>query len=70
MIWRPIQIGIGNFALILDAGKRYGLLEYLIQFAQSTYNAGRTIALIVAFVRFLFARAERFERCLLRWRYA
>jgi NitT/TauT family transport system permease protein len=48
-------------------------LGYLLQFAQSTYNAGLTIALIVlimAFVLVLFALAERLERCLLRWRYS
>ena len=47
-------------------------LGYLLQFAQSTYNAGLTIALIVlimAFVLVLFALAERLERRLLRWRY-
>ncbi len=48
-------------------------LGYLLQFAQSTYNAGLTIALIVlimAFVLVLFAIAERLERRLLKWRYA
>lgn len=48
-------------------------LGYLLQFAQSTYNAALTIALIVlimAFVLVLFALAERLERRLLRWRYA
>jgi len=47
-------------------------LGYLLQFAQSTYNAALTIALIVlimAFVLVLFAAAERLERHLLRWRY-
>lgn len=47
-------------------------LGYLLQFAQSTYNAALTIALIViimAFVLVLFALAERLERRLLRWRY-
>ena len=47
-------------------------LGYLLQFAQSTYNAGLTIALIfliMAFVLVLFALAERLERRLLRWRY-
>lgn len=46
-------------------------LGYLLQFAQSTYNAGLTIALIVlimAFVVVLFALSERLERRLLRWR--
>jgi NitT/TauT family transport system permease protein len=46
-------------------------LGYLLQFAQSTYNAGLTIALILlimAFVLLLFAAAERLERRLLRWR--
>jgi NitT/TauT family transport system permease protein len=46
-------------------------LGYLLQFAQSTYNAGLTIALIVlimSFVLVLFAGAERLERRLLRWR--
>jgi NitT/TauT family transport system permease protein len=46
-------------------------LGYLLQFAQSTYNAGLTMALIVvimAFVLVLFALAERLERRLLRWR--
>ena len=46
-------------------------LGYLLQFAQSTYNAGLTIALIVvimAFVLLLFALSERLERRLLRWR--
>ena len=47
-------------------------LGYLLQFAQSTYNAALTIALIVlimAFVLVLFAVAEWIERRLLRWRY-
>ncbi len=47
-------------------------LGYLLQFAQSTYNAALTIALIVlimAFVLVLFALAEWLERRLLRWRY-
>ena len=47
-------------------------LGYLLQFAQSTYNAALTIALIViimAFVLVLFALAERLERRLLAWRY-
>jgi NitT/TauT family transport system permease protein len=47
-------------------------LGYLLQFAQSTYNAGLTIALIaliMAFVLLLFAGAEQLERRLLRWRY-
>lgn len=48
-------------------------LGYLLQFAQSTYNAALTIALIVlimAFALLLFALAEQLERRLLRWRYA
>jgi NitT/TauT family transport system permease protein len=48
-------------------------LGYLLQFAQSTYNAALTIALIVLIMLFalvLFAVAERLERRLLRWRYA
>jgi NitT/TauT family transport system permease protein len=47
-------------------------LGYLLQFAQSTYNAALTIALILlimAFVLVLFTLAERLERWLLRWRY-
>lgn len=47
-------------------------LGYLLQFAQSTYNAGLTIALILlimAFVMLLFTLSERLERRLLRWRY-
>ncbi len=47
-------------------------LGYLLQFAQSTYNAALTIALvllIMAFVLLLFFLAERIERRLLRWRY-
>ena len=47
-------------------------LGYLLQFAQSTYNAALTIALIaliMAFVLVLFAAAEQLERRLLRWRY-
>ncbi len=46
-------------------------LGYLLQFAQSTYNAALTIGVIVlimAFVLVLFAVAERLERRLLRWR--
>jgi len=46
-------------------------LGYLLQFAQSTYNAALTIALIVVtmtFVLLLFAISERLERRLLRWR--
>lgn len=47
-------------------------LGYLLQFAQSTYNAALTIALIViimAFVLLLFALSERLERRLLAWRH-
>ena len=47
-------------------------LGYLLQFAQSTYNAALTIALILiimAVVLVLFACAERIERRLLRWRH-
>jgi NitT/TauT family transport system permease protein len=47
-------------------------LGYLLQFAQSTYNAALTIALIaliMAFVVVLFAVSEWLERRLLRWRY-
>jgi NitT/TauT family transport system permease protein len=47
-------------------------LGYLLQFAQSTYNAALTIALILiimTFVLVLFAVAERLERRLLAWRY-
>lgn len=47
-------------------------LGYLLQFAQSTYNAALTIALILlimGFVLLLFTLAERLERRLLRWRY-
>jgi NitT/TauT family transport system permease protein len=47
-------------------------LGYLLQFAQSTYNAALTIALItliMAFVLVLFAAAEQLERRVLRWRY-
>lgn len=48
-------------------------LGYLLQFAQSTYNAALTIALItliMGFVLILFALSERLEHRLLRWRYA
>ena len=47
-------------------------LGYLLQFAQSTYNAALTmglIFLIMAFVLVLFFFAEAIERRLLRWRY-
>jgi NitT/TauT family transport system permease protein len=47
-------------------------LGYLLQFAQSTYNAALTmglIFLIMAFVLLLFFVAEAIERRLLRWRY-
>ena len=47
-------------------------LGYLLQFAQSTYNAALTIGLIVIImgvVLLLFALAERLERRLLAWRY-
>ena len=47
-------------------------LGYLLQFAQSTYNAALTmglIFLIMAFVLVLFIGAEAVERRLLRWRY-
>ena len=47
-------------------------LGYLLQFAQSSYNAALTIALItliMAFVIVLFAISEWLERRLLRWRY-
>ena len=48
-------------------------LGYLLSFAQSTYNAALTLALIVlimAFVLLLFGLAGRLERWLLAWRYA
>jgi NitT/TauT family transport system permease protein len=48
-------------------------LGYMLQFAQSTYNAALTITLILlimAFVLVLFALSERLERRLLRWRYS
>lgn len=47
-------------------------LGYLLQFAQSTYNAALTIGLIfliVLFVLVLFVCAEIVEHRLLRWRY-
>lgn len=47
-------------------------LGYLLQFAQSTYNAALTmglIFLIMVFVLLLFFCAEALERRLLRWRY-
>jgi len=47
-------------------------LGYLLQFAQSTYNAALTIALILVimvFVLLLFGVAGRVERRLMRWRY-
>jgi NitT/TauT family transport system permease protein len=47
-------------------------LGYLLQFAQSTYNAALTIALIVlimVFVLILFGVSEWLERRVLRWRY-
>jgi NitT/TauT family transport system permease protein len=47
-------------------------LGYLLQFAQSTYNAALTmglIFLIMAFVLILFVGAEAIEHWLLRWRY-
>lgn len=47
-------------------------LGYLLQFAQSTYNAALTIALVIlimAFVMVLFSLSERLEHRLLRWRY-
>jgi NitT/TauT family transport system permease protein len=46
-------------------------LGYLLQFAQSTYNAALTIALvtiIMVLVLALFTFAEKLERRLLRWR--
>lgn len=46
-------------------------LGYLLSFAQSTYNASLTLALlllIMAFVFLLFALAGRLEKRLLRWR--
>ena len=46
-------------------------LGYLLQFAQSTYNAALSIALVVLIMGFalaLFAGAERLERRLIRWR--
>jgi NitT/TauT family transport system permease protein len=47
-------------------------LGYLLQFAQSTYNAALTIGLItliMTFVLLLFLCAEGIEHRLLRWRY-
>ena len=47
-------------------------LGYLLQFAQSTYNAALTLGLIfliMAFVLVLFVCAEAIEHRLLRWRY-
>jgi NitT/TauT family transport system permease protein len=48
-------------------------LGYLLSFAQSTYNAAQTLALIfiiMGFVLLLFTLAGRLERRLLHWRYA
>jgi NitT/TauT family transport system permease protein len=48
-------------------------LGYLLSFAQSTYNAAQTLALILiimGFVLLLFTLAGRLERRLLHWRYA
>lgn len=47
-------------------------LGYLLQFAQSTYNASLTLGLIIlimSFVLVLFGASEWLERHLLRWRY-
>ena len=47
-------------------------LGYLLQFAQSTYNASLSlalVALIMGFVLVLFFVSERLERYLLRWRH-
>ena len=47
-------------------------LGYLLQFAQSTYNASLSlalVALIMGFVLALFFLSERLERRLLRWRH-
>jgi len=47
-------------------------LGYLLQFAQSTYNAALTLGLIfliMSFVLLLFVCAELIEHRLLRWRY-
>jgi NitT/TauT family transport system permease protein len=47
-------------------------LGYLLQFAQSTYNASLSLALvmlIMGFVLLLFFLSERLEHRLLRWRY-
>ncbi len=47
-------------------------LGYLLQFAQSTYNASLSlalVALIMGFVLVLFFLSERLERRLLRWRH-
>ena len=47
-------------------------LGYLLSFAQSTYNAALSLALILlvmAFVMLLFTAAGSLERHLLRWKY-
>jgi NitT/TauT family transport system permease protein len=47
-------------------------LGYLLQFAQSTYNASLSLALvtlIMVFVLVLFFLSERLEHRLLRWRH-
>jgi NitT/TauT family transport system permease protein len=47
-------------------------LGYLLQFAQSTYNASLSLALVVlimGFVLVLFTLSESLERHLLRWRH-
>lgn len=47
-------------------------LGYLLSFAQSTYNAALSIALVllvIAFVLLLFGLADLLERRLLRWKY-
>jgi NitT/TauT family transport system permease protein len=47
-------------------------LGYLLQFAQSTYNAALSFALILLimlFVLVLFSLAEALEHRLLRWRH-
>ena len=47
-------------------------LGYLLSFAQSTYNAALSIALVllvISFVLLLFGAADLLERRLLRWKY-
>jgi NitT/TauT family transport system permease protein len=67
-----VAVGFAFTGAVVGSLSRRPRSGYLLQFAQSTYNASLTLGLIfliMAFVLLLFVCAEAIEHRLLRWRY-